>query len=174
VNQNLPVRNLLQIIAKFRRLPSGRVFVHETNGKTPLFKVYSTGGCRRAIEMISKSTAAKRVLGLATTAAFFAMGGSANARDPAYVGKWAKTAAACKKPSDTLDAPTVLKARSYDQFETHCDFTSVANQVFRWRAKVRCQVEGTVQTDTLTMSVSGRALTYRWGQGGRAQTLKRC
>jgi hypothetical protein len=126
--------------------------------------------------MINKSTATKRVLGLATTASLFAMGssGSAEARDPAYVGKWAKTTAACKKPSDTLDAPTVLKARSYDQFETHCAFTSVANQVFRWQAKVRCQVEGSIQPDTLTMSVSGRTLTYRWGQDRKPQTLKRC
>jgi hypothetical protein len=101
-------------------------------------------------------------------------GSMAEARDPAYVGKWAKTAAACKKPSDTLDAPTVLKARSYDQFETHCDFTSVSNQLVRWRAKVRCSVEGSIQTDTLTMSVSGRTLTYRWSQGGQSQVLKRC
>ena len=67
--------------------------------------------------MINNSTAAKGVLGSATTAALLAMGssGRAEARDPAYVGKWAKTTAACRKPSD---APTVLKARSYDQFET--------------------------------------------------------
>ena len=100
--------------------------------------------------------------------------GVAAAKEPPYVGKWAKTTAACKKPSDTLDAPTVLKARSYDQFETHCTFTSVSNQVFRWRAKVRCQVEGNIQIDTLTMTATAKTLTYRWGQGGKSHTLKRC
>jgi hypothetical protein len=107
-------------------------------------------------------------------AASLGSAGPAAARDPAYVGKWAKTKALCRRPSDTLDAPTVIKARSYDQFETHCEFTNVANQIFRWRAKVRCQVEGAVQTDTLTMSVAGKSLTYRWAQGGRAQKLVRC
>jgi hypothetical protein len=97
----------------------------------------------------------------------------AEARDPAYVGTWAKTKALCKRPSDRLDAPTVLKARSYDQFETHCALTNVANQIFRWRAKARCSVEGSIQTDTLTMSVAGKTLTYRWGTG-RAQRMVRC
>jgi hypothetical protein len=124
--------------------------------------------------MLTKHRLINRVLGYVLATTLVTISGAAQAKDPAYVGKWAKTTAACKKPSDTLDAPTVLKARSYDQFETHCDFTSVANQIFRWRAKVRCSVEGSTQTDTLTMSVSGKTLTYRWGQGGRSQTLKRC
>ena len=124
--------------------------------------------------MLTKQSYIKRVLGLVLAASAMTISGAAQAKDPAYVGKWAKTTAACKKPSDTLDAPTVLKARSYDQVETHCDFTSVANQIFRWRAKVRCSVEGNTQVDTLTMTVTGRTLTYRWGQGGRSQVLKRC
>jgi hypothetical protein len=107
-------------------------------------------------------------------AAIGAASGAAEAREPAYAGKWAKSAAFCKKPSDTLDAPTVIKARSYDQFETHCEFTSVSNQLVRWRANVKCSVEGSVQKDTLTMSVSGRTLTYRWGKNGRATKLTRC
>lgn len=124
--------------------------------------------------MLTKQSHIKRVLGVVLATSAMTISGVAQAKDPAYVGKWAKTTAACKKPSDTLDAPTVLKARSYDQFETHCGFTSVANQIFRWRAKVRCSVEGNIQTDTLTMTVTGKTLTYRWGQGGRSQVLKRC
>jgi hypothetical protein len=124
--------------------------------------------------MLTGKSKVERILGVALATSVMAISGVAQAKEPAYVGKWAKTTAACKKPSDTLDAPTVLKARSYDQFETHCDFTSVSNQIFRWRAKVRCSVEGSTQIDTLTMSVSGRTLTYRWGQGGKSQALKRC
>jgi hypothetical protein len=112
--------------------------------------------------------------GLAAVAVLVISTGVAEAKDPPYVGKWAKTTAACKKPSDTLDAPVVLKSRSYDQFETHCEFTSVANQLFRWRAKVRCSVDGSTVNDTLTMTVTGKTLTTRWGQGGKSQVLKRC
>jgi hypothetical protein len=124
--------------------------------------------------MLTRHSKTNQILGVALAASVTAISSAAQAQNPAYVGKWAKTTAACKKPSDTLDAPTVLKARSYDQFETHCDFTSVAHQIFRWRAKVRCSVEGSTQTDTLTMTVSGKTLTYRWGQGGKSQVLKRC
>jgi hypothetical protein len=131
--------------------------------------------------MLTAYNKPKQAFGWALTASVLAVsGGIAEARrDAPYVGKWAKTSAACNKPSDTLDAPTILKARSYDQFETHCDFTSISNQLYKWRAKVRCSVEGSIQTDTLTMTVSGQTLTYRWGQGGKSpalksQVLKRC
>jgi hypothetical protein len=112
--------------------------------------------------------------GLMLANALIFSGAAAEAKDLAYVGKWAKTKAACAKPSDTLDAPTIIKARSYDQLETHCNFTSVNNQQFGWRAKARCSVEGSTQIDTLTMTVTGTTLTYRWGQGGKSHVLNRC
>jgi hypothetical protein len=120
-----------------------------------------------------RTSAKAAVLGLAAVAVMVGGTSAAEARDPAYVGTWAKTKALCKRPSDSLDAPTVLKARSYDQFETHCALTNVANQIFRWRAKARCSVEGSIQTDTLTLSVAGKTLTYRWSKG-RAQRMVRC
>jgi hypothetical protein len=50
--------------------------------------------------------------GLMLAGALIFSGAAAEAKDLAYVGKWAKTKAACAKPSDTLDAPTVIKATS--------------------------------------------------------------
>lgn len=116
----------------------------------------------------------KLTYGLMIAGALVISTAAAAAKDPPYVGKWAKSTAACKTPSDTIDAPVILKVRSFDQFETHCEFSSVANQIFRWRAKARCTVDGSTVNDTLTLTVTGKTLTTRWGKGGKALVLKRC
>jgi hypothetical protein len=105
---------------------------------------------------------------------FVASTAPALAQDPAYVGMWALTETLCKKPPGTQDAPTVIGLQRYDQFETHCEFTSVTPRNDGWRAKAKCMVEGAFLNETLTMSVKGTTLTYRWRKGGRVQIMKRC
>jgi hypothetical protein len=93
---------------------------------------------------------------------------------PLYVGTWALSAAACKLPSDTLDAPVVMAAKSYDQFETHCAFGAVTRKNGSWHTPVNCLVEGAVQRDRLTIWASAKRLTIRWGAFKKGFNYVRC
>lgn len=99
------------------------------------------------------------------TAAAMAVGLSlpAAAANPAYVGKWATSAKACKLPSDTLDAPVVMSRLAYNQFETHCDFKTLKKSGAAWKAKVVCLVEGAKEKDTMTITASATKMSIRWG-----------
>ncbi len=98
---------------------------------------------------------------------------TAAAKAPAYVGKWGANAKQCMMPQDTLDAPLIIAAKGYDQFETHCDFSNIKKTGMTWKLKASCSVEGDIQTQPLSLKVSGDALTYKWGTGA-AQKLVRC
>jgi hypothetical protein len=91
---------------------------------------------------------------------------------PAYVGTWGTDAAQCKLPQDTLDAPMIVKAKGYDQFETHCTFTSVRKMPGGWKVQSRCAVEGDKQKHTFVLKVAGDTLTMT--EGKVARTLARC
>jgi hypothetical protein len=91
----------------------------------------------------------------------------ASAADPAYVGTWASDLAQCKVPQERQEAPLVLSKDGYDQYETHCKFTSVEGADSDWKVKSECTVEGTAQPYDFTLTVSGDTLTVTDETGSR-------
>jgi hypothetical protein len=98
---------------------------------------------------------------------------SAIAATPAYVGTWAESAAKCKLPSDTIDAPIVLKAKSYDQFESHCDFTSVRRAAGAWQIRAKCNADGAISRDRLTLWATRKVLSMKYNSS-RTVNYTRC
>jgi hypothetical protein len=86
----------------------------------------------------------------------------------AYVGTWASDPAQCRNGQEVEDAPMIMKAKRYDQHETHCTFSSVTRRGAAWTVKARCDVEGDKQNASFQMEVVGDTLTM----DGR--TLQRC
>ncbi len=98
----------------------------------------------------------------------------AEAANPAYVGKWATSAKACKLPSDTLDAPVVMSRLAYNQFETHCDFNTLKKSGVAWKAKVVCLVEGSKEKDSMTITAGATKMSIKWGVFPTALRYVRC
>jgi hypothetical protein len=90
-----------------------------------------------------------------------------------FVGKWAKSAEACKEAESTDKAPIVFGPKSYDQFETHCKLWGVKNAGALWTANASCSVEGDKQRHSLMMSITGDAMDLGWDSPG-GQKLVRC
>jgi hypothetical protein len=86
----------------------------------------------------------------------------------AYVGTWASDPAQCRNGQEVEDAPMIMKAKRYDQHETHCTFSSVTKRGAAWTVKARCDVEGDKQNPSFKIEVSGDTLKL----DGR--TLQRC
>ena len=97
---------------------------------------------------------------------------AASARDQAYVGTWAANPAQCRIGQELEDAPLVIKARRYDQHETHCEFRSVVRQGAQWLVKAQCSVQGDKQTSNFTLAVDKDRLTRK--EGGGVQTYRLC
>ncbi len=87
---------------------------------------------------------------------------SAMAATPAYVGTWAESAAKCKLPSDTIDAPIILKAKSYDQFESSCNFTSVRRTAGAWQIRAKCNADGATSRDRFTLWATRKVLSLKY------------
>ena len=102
----------------------------------------------------------------------FAAATGASAKDADYVGTWGKDLAQCKVGQEMEDAPMIVKARRYDQHETHCEFKSLRQQGADWRIKAQCSVEGDSQSVDFAFSVVAGRLTVRQGKG--KQTYVRC
>jgi hypothetical protein len=119
---------------------------------------------RTALKVVALTSAG--ALGAAGTA------GAASAA-PAYVGKWGSTKAQCRQAEGTPDAPMVIRAGGYDQYETHCTFSGISRSGTTWRMTASCAVDGDTAREPLRLTVTGRQLTYRWGTGA-AQRLVRC
>ncbi|WP_295559177.1 hypothetical protein [uncultured Hyphomicrobium sp.] len=86
---------------------------------------------------------------------------------PAYVGTWASDLAQCKVGQDRQEAPLVLSKDGYDQYETHCKFTSVNGQDNEWKVKSECTIEGTAEPYEFALTVSGDTLTVTDDTGSR-------
>lgn len=99
----------------------------------------------------------------ASSPAVFAEG----AADPAYVGTWASDLAQCKIGQDRQEAPLVLTKDGYDQYETHCKFSSVDASDSQWKVKSDCTVEGSAEPYEFTLTVSGDTLTVADDTGSR-------
>ncbi len=106
-------------------------------------------------------------LGLAALAATLHVSAPARAADPAYVGTWASDLAQCKVAQERQEAPLVLSKDGYDQYETHCKFTSVEGTDNSWTVKSDCTVEGNAQPYDFTLVVSGDTLTVTDDTGSR-------
>jgi len=106
-------------------------------------------------------------LTLSALAASALASASALAADPAYVGTWASDLAQCKVPQERQEAPLVLSKDGYDQYETHCKFTSVEGADSDWKVKSDCTVEGNAQPYDFTLTVSGDTLTVTDETGSR-------
>jgi len=118
---------------------------------------------------------ALRITGLSvlTTFGFFAPALAQAA--PGYVGTWAVSRAACANPADKANAPLVITADRLDQFETHCNLTKMRRRFLGgWEATARCQVEGSIQYDTLSLKVRGPTLVARWGKSQKSLTRVKC
>jgi hypothetical protein len=89
------------------------------------------------------------------------------AADPAYVGTWASDLAQCKVPQERQEAPLVLSKDGYDQYETHCKFTSVEAADSEWKVKSECTVEGSPEPYDFSLVVSGDTLTVTDETGAR-------
>ncbi len=109
----------------------------------------------------------KRTLALAALAAALIAGGPVRAGEPAFVGTWASDLAQCKVPQDRQEAPLVLSKDGYDQYETHCAFTSVEGSGAEWKVTSDCTVEGSTQSYDFTLTVSGDTLTVTDETGSR-------
>ena len=108
------------------------------------------------------------IAGLLTTAMAFGAG-TADAGQPAYVGKWGKDAAQCKNGQEIKNAPMLIAKNGYDSHEVHCSFSSIKKSGNTWTMKTKCSVAGDQQVGTLTLSVADQTLTVdgNW-------KLKRC
>lgn len=89
------------------------------------------------------------------------------ADDPAYVGTWASDLAQCKVPQERQEAPLMLSKDGYDQYETHCRFTSVDGTSNEWKVTSECTVEGSAEPYDFTLTVSGGTLTVTDDTGAR-------
>ncbi|MEY3013357.1 MAG: hypothetical protein RIT45_2092 [Pseudomonadota bacterium] len=94
-------------------------------------------------------------------------------KEPAYIGRWARTIAACTLDQSHEDAPIEFHTEGYDHHETHCTFTKLApDQAGRFEARLRCTVQGAPQQGVLTFLVEGDVLTLNPGRYG--VVLVRC
>ncbi|MBN8910954.1 MAG: hypothetical protein J0H65_02645 [Rhizobiales bacterium] len=115
-----------------------------------------------------RTNAATHTLALATIVAASTLASlSARAANPAYVGTWASDLAQCKVPQERQEAPLVLSKDGYDQYETHCTFTSVDDADGEWKVKSDCTVEGSAEPYDFTLIVSGDTLTLTDETGSR-------
>lgn len=89
------------------------------------------------------------------------------AADPAYVGTWASDLAQCKVGQERQEAPLVLAKDGYDQYETHCKFSSVEPSDSQWKVKSDCTIEGSAEPYEFTLTVSGDTLTVADDTGSR-------
>ena len=87
--------------------------------------------------------------------------------EPAYVGTWASDLAQCKVPQERQEAPLLLSKDGYDQYETHCKFTSVSEADSEWKVKSECTVEGNAAPYEFSLIVSGNTLTVTDETGSR-------
>ncbi len=122
----------------------------------------------------TKSSSRSILSGLAIVMVLAGTAVPAAAKGPAYIGTWATSAKACKLPPDTLDAPVVMTARAYNQFETHCDFKSIKKVGSVWTAAAKCLVTGAVEKDTLKITASTKTMSLKWNSAPGALRFVRC
>jgi hypothetical protein len=94
------------------------------------------------------------------------------AADPAYVGTWSRNAAQCKVPQERENAPMIVRAKGYDQYEAHCTFTSVKKSALGWKVAANCSVQGDKQKDAFTLNVAAGKLMM--SRNKSTQTFVRC
>lgn len=99
---------------------------------------------------------------------------AAETKSPAYVGKWATTAAQCRLPSSDINAPIVMTRRTYDQFESHCDLSNIVGGKRIWTAKSRCVTNGDVSRPRLTIFATAKGLSLKWSNQQFADNNVRC
>lgn len=64
-------------------------------------------------------------------------------KNPAYVGRWARTIEACMLDQSHEDTPIEFHVDGYDQHETHCTFAKlVPDQAGRFESRLQCTVQG--------------------------------
>ena len=90
-----------------------------------------------------------------------------------FVGTWAKDAASCKEAASTGQAPVVFTAKQYNQYETHCQLSSIRNAGALWTANANCTVQGDKQRHSLMMTVAADAMDLGW-DAPKGQKLVRC
>jgi len=89
-----------------------------------------------------------------------------------YVGIWAIEESYCGEPPASEKSPMAIAKHGYDQFETHCAFTSVAADGQTYAIVAECTVQGDIETRSFQFTVAGDTLTVTEGSG--AQKLVRC
>jgi hypothetical protein len=72
-------------------------------------------------------------MGVLVTCAALPVG--AFAQSEPYVGKWAAKPDQCQVDQSLENAPLVVARRRFDQYETHCEFTSVRPERASWRVQ---------------------------------------
>jgi hypothetical protein len=93
----------------------------------------------------------------------------------AYAGKWGVAPAHCRLPQDTIDAPVLMRARSYDNFETRCDFSKVTNvRAGVWKMRAKCESAGEVSNDRLTVWANAKSMTWKWASAAEKFHFSRC
>jgi|JI10StandDraft_1071094.scaffolds.fasta_scaffold52043_4 hypothetical protein len=92
---------------------------------------------------------------------------------PSYVGFWASHPSQCDTPQESPDAPIMMTAGGYNQFETHCTFEKVERGApGEYKIQQSCIVDGDKQRDTLEFKVVGDYMILR--PDGQSATLMRC
>lgn len=92
---------------------------------------------------------------------------------PSYVGFWASRPAQCDMPQESPDAPIMMTAGGYNQYETHCTFEKVQRGApGEYKMVQSCIVDGAKQRDTLEFKVVGDYLILR--PDHESATLMRC
>ena len=93
-------------------------------------------------------------------------------RAPAYVGKWASSAAACR--SGDADRILTLRANHYHFFEVDCRFLNITGGRGVWNVRARCSGEGVTGIERMTIWAAGDRLTIRERAGGTRANYERC
>ncbi len=89
-----------------------------------------------------------------------------------YVGIWAIEQTYCGEPPASEKSPMAIAKHGYDQFETHCAFTSVEADGQTYAIVAECTVRDDVKTRSFEFTVAGDTLTFTDESG--AQELVRC
>lgn len=114
------------------------------------------------------------------TVLFWAVHGAAitpaRAAGAEYIGTWGNDAAHCAIPQDQEGAPYVIAPGGYDQHEAHCTFKKITPKGGAWMIAAECSVEGDVQPQDFTLSVSGSASGGKltWTDATGTSTMIRC
>ncbi len=116
----------------------------------------------------------KRRTGFAAAILALVLAATAAEARPAYIGKWATTAAQCRLPPSSENAPIVMTRWTFDQYETHCDLRNIAGGRNLWTAKARCVSSGNITQTRVTLYATAMGLSLKWREAHVADNNVRC